>query len=50
MGQFHEIEDGYTGFQVIDLKNLGLLEHIFRYFIVSFNDLLLKNQAAVVSH
>jgi hypothetical protein len=30
--------------------NLGLQEHIFRYFSVSFHDLLLKNQAAVVSH
>jgi hypothetical protein len=27
---------------VIDLKNLGLPEHIFRYFRVSFHDLLLK--------
>ncbi len=37
---------------MIDLKNLGLLEHIFRYFrvTISFYDLLLKNQAAAVSH
>jgi hypothetical protein len=35
---------------VLDLKNLGLPEHIFRYFRVSFHDLLLKNQAAAVSH
>jgi hypothetical protein len=35
---------------VIDLKNLGLPEHIFRYFRVCFHDLLLKNQAAAVSH
>ncbi len=32
-----------------DLKNLGLLEHIFMYFRISFLDLLLKNQAAAVS-
>jgi hypothetical protein len=32
----------YIGFQVLDLKNLGLPEHIFRYFRVSFHDLLLK--------
>jgi hypothetical protein len=38
-----EIEDGYTGFQVIDLKNLGLPEHIYRYFRVSFHDLLKKS-------
>jgi hypothetical protein len=42
----HKIEDRYTRFQVIDLKNLGLLEHIFRHFRVSFHDLLFKNQAA----
>ncbi len=35
---------------MIDLKNLGLQEHIFRYFRVSFHDLLLKNQVEVVSH
>jgi hypothetical protein len=35
---------------VQDLKNLGLLEHIFRYFRVRFHDLLLKNHAAAVSH
>ncbi len=35
---------------MIDLKNLGLPEHIFRYFRVSFHDLLLKTQAAGVSH
>jgi hypothetical protein len=35
---------------VIDLKNLGLPEHIFRYFSVSFHDLLFKNQAAAVSY
>jgi hypothetical protein len=35
---------------VIDLKKLGLPEHIFRYFRVSFHDLLLKIQAAAVSH
>jgi hypothetical protein len=35
---------------MIDLKNLGLPEHIFRYFRVSFHDLLLKNLAAAVSH
>ncbi len=35
---------------MIDLKNLGLPEHIFRYFRVSFHDLLFKNQAAAVSH
>jgi hypothetical protein len=35
---------------VIDLKNLELQEHIFRYFRVSFHNLLLKNQAAAVSH
>jgi hypothetical protein len=34
---------------VIDLKNLGLPEHIFRYFRVSFHDLLLENLAAAVS-
>jgi hypothetical protein len=46
----HEIEDGYTGLQVIEPKNLGLPEHIYRYFRVSFHDLLLKNQAAAVSY
>jgi hypothetical protein len=35
---------------VLDLKNLGLPEHIFRYFRVSFHDLLLTIQAAAVSH
>ncbi len=35
---------------MIDLKNFELQEHIFRYFRVSFHDLLLKNQAAAVSH
>jgi hypothetical protein len=35
---------------VIDLKNLGLPDHIFRYFRVSFHDLLCKNLAAAVSH
>jgi hypothetical protein len=35
---------------VIDLKNLGLPEHIYRYFRVSFHDLLFKNQTATVSH
>jgi hypothetical protein len=34
---------------VIDLKNLGLPEHIRRYFRVSFHDLLLKNQATAVT-
>jgi hypothetical protein len=34
----------------MDLKKLGLREHIFRDFRVSFHDLLLKNQAAAVSH
>jgi hypothetical protein len=29
-GYCHKIEDGYAGFQVLDLKNLGLPEHIFR--------------------
>ncbi len=33
-----------------NLNNLGLLEHIFRYFRESFQDLLCKNQAAAVSH
>ncbi len=28
---------------MLDLKNLGLPEHTFRYFRVSFHDLLLKN-------
>jgi hypothetical protein len=32
------------------MKNLGLPEHIFRDFRVSFHDLLLKNQVAAVSH
>jgi hypothetical protein len=44
-GLCHEIEDGYTGFQVLDLKNLGQPEHNFRYLRVSFYDLLFKNQA-----
>ncbi len=35
---------------MIDLKNLGLPEHIYRYFRVSFHDLLFKNQTATVSH
>jgi hypothetical protein len=35
---------------VIDLKNLRFPEHIFRYFRVSFHDLLSKNLAAAVSH
>ncbi len=35
---------------MLDLKILGLPEHIFRYFRVSFHDLLLKTQAAAVSH
>ncbi len=35
---------------MIDLKNLGLPEHIFRYFRVSFHDYLLKKQSAAVSH
>jgi hypothetical protein len=35
---------------MLDLKNLGLPEHTFRYFRVSFHDLLLKNQVAAVSH
>ncbi len=35
---------------MIDLKNLGLPDHIFGYFRISFHDLLLKNQAAEVSH
>ncbi len=39
-GQCQEIEDGYTGVKVIDMKKLVLLEHIFRYFRVSFHDLL----------
>jgi hypothetical protein len=30
--------------------NLGLPEHIFRDFRVSFHGLLLKNEAAAVSH
>jgi hypothetical protein len=34
---------------VLDL-DLGLPEHILRYFRVSFHDILFKNQAAVVSH
>jgi hypothetical protein len=49
-GWCHEIEDRYTGFQVIDLKNLGLPEHFFRQFRVSFHDLLLKHKAAAVSY
>jgi hypothetical protein len=35
---------------VLDLKKLGLPEHIFRYFRVSFHDLLLKTEPAAVSH
>ncbi len=35
---------------MLDLKYLGLPERIFRYFRISFYDLLLKNQAAAVSH
>jgi hypothetical protein len=35
---------------VIELKNLGLLAHIFRYFRESFHDLLFKNQAAAISY
>ncbi len=34
---------------MIDLKILGLLEHIFRYCRVSFPDLLFKNQEAMIS-
>jgi hypothetical protein len=35
---------------VLDLKNLRLPVHIYRYFRVSFHDLLKKKQAAAVSH
>jgi hypothetical protein len=49
-GYCHEIENRYIGFKVIDLKNLGLPEHIFSDFRGSFHGLLLKNQAAAVSH
>jgi hypothetical protein len=35
---------------VIDLKNSGLSGHIYRYFRISFHDLLFKNQAAEVSY
>jgi hypothetical protein len=35
---------------MLDLKNLGLPKHIFRYLRVSFHNLLLKNQPTAVSH
>ncbi len=31
-GLCHEIDNRYNGFQVIDLKNIGLPEHIFFLF------------------
>jgi hypothetical protein len=34
---------------VIELKNLGLSENIFRYFRVSFHDLLSSNWAKAVT-
>jgi hypothetical protein len=35
-GYCHESENRYNGFQVIDLKNVGLPDHIFSHFDAIF--------------
>ncbi len=49
-GKCHEFENSYNGIQVIDLKNLGLPEHIFIPFWCHFHVLIIKKHAVVVSH
>jgi hypothetical protein len=49
-GQCHEFEKDNTGFQVIGLKSLWLLEHILNSFWCYFYAFIQKNYVSAVSH
>ncbi len=49
-GYCHKFENSYNDIQVIDLKNLGLPEHIFIPFWFHFHVLILKRHAVAVFH